>query len=146
MGQHFWQSENLGPYAGTLTDDESRIRDYVDSVIEGMRTGSFSYLAHPDLINYQGLDSVYEWEMTRLCRELKELGIPLEINILGMGEGARHYPAERFWKIAGEIGNKVILGLDAHSVRQLKDVESYNACMQLADKYNLDLINELSFK
>jgi histidinol-phosphatase (PHP family) len=143
MGQHFWQSEDKGPYAGSLTDDESRIRDYVDSVIEGMKTGSYRYLAHPDLINYQGMDSVYEWEMTRLCRELKELDIPLEINILGMGEGARHYPAERFWKIAGEIGNNVILGLDAHSVRQLRDVESYRKCKELIKKYNLNLINKL---
>ncbi|HAX54412.1 MAG TPA: histidinol phosphate phosphatase, partial [Eubacterium sp.] len=54
-------------------DDESRIREYVDTVIEGMKTGMYSYLAHPDLINYQGLDSVYEWEMTRMCKALKEL-------------------------------------------------------------------------
>jgi histidinol-phosphatase (PHP family) len=141
MGQHFWRSEDQGPYAGTLTDDESRIREYVDSVIEGMRTGSYSYLAHPDLINYQGMDAVYDWEMTRLCRKMKELDIPLEINVLGMGEGARHYPAERFWKIVGEVGNRVIIGLDAHSVRQLQDVESYQACLKLAQKYNLDLIS-----
>jgi histidinol-phosphatase (PHP family) len=141
MGQHFWRSEDQGPYAGSLTEDESRIREYVDSVIEGMRTGSFGYLAHPDLINYQGMESVYEWEMTRLCRELKELDIPLEINILGRGEGMRHYPSDRFWKIAGKVGNRVILGLDAHSVRQLRDVESYQSCVQLAEKYNLKLIN-----
>jgi histidinol-phosphatase (PHP family) len=141
MGQHFWRSEDQGPYAGSLTEDESRIREYVDSVIEGMRTGSYSYLAHPDLINYQGMDAVYDWEMTRLCRKMKELDIPLEINVLGMGEGARHYPADRFWKIVGEVGNRVIIGLDAHSVRQLQDVESYQACLKLAQKYNLDLIS-----
>ena len=60
MGQHFMKSEQTGPYTGTPTDDESRIREYVDIVIEGMKTGMYSYLAHPDLINYQGLDSVYE--------------------------------------------------------------------------------------
>jgi histidinol-phosphatase (PHP family) len=92
------------------------------------------------------MDSVYEWEMTRLCTELKEQGIPLEINILGKGEGARHYPAERFWKIAGETGNQVILGLDAHSVRQMRDVESWGACMELVKKYNLDLLNGLDIK
>ena len=35
-----------------------------------------------DLMNYQGMDSVYDWEMTRLCKEMKELDIPLEIMIV----------------------------------------------------------------
>ena len=143
MGQHFLQSEQNGPYTGTPTDDESRIRDYVDAVIEGMKTGSYLYLAHPDLMNYQGMDSVYDWEMTRLCKEMKELDIPLEINMLGMGEGKKHYPTERFWKIPGEVGNKVILGLDAHCKRQVQDVESYNKCMHIVDKYNLNLIDRI---
>ena len=143
MGQHFLGSEEKGPYTGTETEDESRIRRYVDLVIEGMKTGSYAYLAHPDLMNYQGMDSVYDWEMTRLCKEMKDLDIPLEINMLGMGEGARHYPAERFWKIAGEVGNKAILGLDAHCVRHIQDVDSYRKCMELAEKYNLNLINKL---
>lgn len=143
MGQHFLGSEENGPYTGTETEDESRIRRYVDLVIEGMQTGSYAYLAHPDLMNYQGMDSVYDWEMTRLCKEMKELDIPLEINMLGMGEGARHYPAERFWKIAGEVGNKAILGLDAHCVRHIQDMDSYRKCMELVEKYNLNLINKL---
>ncbi len=142
MGQHFLRSEELGPYTGTPTDDENRIREYVDTVIEGMRTGSYRYLAHPDLMNYQGLDSVYEWEMGRLCRELKKLGIPLEINVLGVGEG-KFYPAEKFWKLAGEEGNEVILGLDAHCVDHIKDRSSYYKCLDLVEKYHLHLLHEL---
>ena len=112
------------------------------SVIEGMKTGHFKYLAHPDLINYQGLDSVYDWEMTRLCKALKEMDIPLEINILGISE-KKHYPTEKFWRIPAEIGNKVILGLDAHCAKQLANVECYKKAVELADKYNLNLIDEL---
>ncbi len=140
LGQHFLNSEISGPYTGTETVDESRIRDYVDLVIEAMKTGSYLYLAHPDLMNYQGMDSVYDWEMTRLCKALKQMDIPLEINMLGMEEG-RHYPAEHFWKIAGEVGNHVILGLDAHSVEQIRNVEAYQKCKRLTEKYNLHLIN-----
>lgn len=142
MGQHFLNSEKDGPYMGTPTEDESRIRDYVNAVIEGMETGSYAYLAHPDLINYQGMDSVYDWEITRLCRRLKELHIPLEINMLGMHE-KKHYPADRFWKVAGEIGNDVILGLDAHCVDNIKDVESYKKCMELVKRYDLHLLKEI---
>lgn len=143
MGQHFLGSERMGPYTGTKTDDQGRIREYVDTVIEGMHTGSYLYLAHPDLMNYQGLDSVYEWEMTRLCRAMKEMDIPLEINMLGMGEGEKHYPSEQFWKIPGEIGNRVILGLDAHCVRHIQDLEAYSKCMQLVEKYHLNLIERI---
>lgn len=142
LGQHFLRSEASGPYMGTETDDEGRIRAYVDTVIAGMETGSFLYLAHPDLINYRGMDAVYDWEMTRLCRRLLELDIPLELNVLGMGTG-RNYPSDRFWKIPGEIGNRVILGLDAHCVEHMKDRGSYAKCMEIVEKYNLNLINSI---
>lgn len=142
MGQHFLGSEETGPYMGSPTDDEGRIREYVDLVIEGMETGCFLYLAHPDIMNYRGLDSVYDWEMTRLCKAMREMDIPLELNMNGMSDG-RHYPAERFWKIAGEVGNQVILGLDAHCVEQVRKLSGYDGCMRLADKYNLHLIDRL---
>lgn len=143
MGQHFTESEEFAPYSGTPTGDESRIRDYVDSVIEGMKTGSYCYLAHPDLMNYQGLDSVYDWEMTRLCKAMKEMDIPLEINILGMLQ-KRHYPAERFWQIPGELGNKVIMGLDAHCAEQVKAGRAFDKCMELVEKYHLNLVEYLN--
>lgn len=142
LGQHFLQSEEKGPYMGTETEDEGRIRSYVDTVIAAMETGSYLYLAHPDLMNYQGMDSVYDWEMTRLCRRMKELDIPLELNMLGMGTG-RNYPAERFWKIPGELGNRVLLGLDAHCVEHMKDRESYAKCMAIVEKYHLNFINRI---
>lgn len=142
MGQHFLGSEDVGPYTGTPTDDESRVRDYVDTVLEGMNTGSYCCLAHPDILNYQGLDSIYEWEMTRLCRELKKMKIPLELNLLGISQN-KQYPAERFWKIVSEIGNEVILGLDAHCVEHLMDVESYQKGKEMAGKYHLNIIEGL---
>lgn len=145
MGQHFLRNEELGPYTGAPTNDEDFIKEYVDAVLEGMRTGRFKYIAHPDLINYQGPDEIYNRQMTRLCEELKKMDIPVELNILGIGVG-KHYPAERFWAIAGKTGNKVIMGLDAHCVQQMADVESYNKAMTIARKYNLQLINELDIK
>lgn len=143
MGQHYLGGEDIGPYTGAPTEDDERIREYVDTVIEGMETGHYLYLAHPDLINYRGLDSVYEWEMTRLCRAMAEMDIPLELNMLGAVEG-RNYPADRFWRIAAEAGCRVILGLDAHSREQVENPQGYLKCMKLVEKYNLKLINRLS--
>lgn len=145
MGQHFWDSEEKEPYAGAATKEESRICAYVDSVIAGMKTGSYSYLAHPDLINYQGEPGVYDREMRRLCLAMKELGIPLEINVLGMQTG-RNYPNERFWELAGEIGNDVVFGLDAHKADGVRDIKSYRKCADLAERFGLKILEDVTLK
>ena len=73
---------------------------------------------------------------------LKELDIPLEINMLGISAG-KHYPTERFWCIPHDIGNKVILGLDAHTVDNICDVESYEKALDIVRKYDLNLIDRI---
>jgi histidinol-phosphatase (PHP family) len=145
MGQHFIEPEEDGVYTGSPTEDESRMKLYVDSVIEGIRTGRFLYIAHPDIMNYRGLGSVYEWEMSRLCEVAKEEQVPLEINLLGIQEN-KIYPRERFWKIAAETGNDVVLGLDAHCVEQVQMTDAYRRGVELADKYGLHLIDGSSLK
>lgn len=142
MGQHFWRSESLGPYSGAPTSDPDRIHMYVNSVLEGMATGKFTYLAHPDLMNFQGVDSVYEWEMTRLLEGLKEMNIPVEINMGGMGEG-KHYPDDKFWSLVSKIGNDVIIGADAHSVAMLTDVDTYDRCKEIAERFELNLVDDI---
>ena len=54
LGQHFTRNEYDGHYSGTPTEDESILQAYVDQLIEGISTGLYSYIAHPDLINYVG--------------------------------------------------------------------------------------------
>lgn len=139
MGQHFLQSEQKGPYTGMPTEDEEFLIAYVDRVIEGMKTGRFMYLAHPDLINYQGEDAIFEREMIRMCESLKEMHIPLEINLLGLLEG-KHYPRERFWEIVGKVGNEVVFGIDAHWVEQIGEMSCYQKGIELVERYGLKLI------
>lgn len=143
MGQHFLASEQQGPYTGARTESEEFLTEYVDRVIAGMKTGRFVYLAHPDLVNYRGDSAIYEREIQRMCEALKELHIPLEINLLGLLEH-KHYPREEFWEIAGSVGNDVILGIDAHWPEQIGDMNSYNEALKLAQKYHLHLIDQLN--
>ena len=44
LGQHFLEHE-LFPYTGTETQDESVLKKYVDTVIEGLDSGRYLYLA-----------------------------------------------------------------------------------------------------
>lgn len=131
LGQHFVDCERPANYAGRPSDDPWRLKKYVDQVLAGLETGRFSYLAHPDLIRFTGDDGIYEKEMTRLCAGCKKLGIPLEINRLGVYEG-RHYPRKEFWEIAAQTGNEVIIGYDAHQPTALTDEETYQRCVRLA--------------
>lgn len=114
LGQHFIKNEIGAPYVAMPTEDGEILTQYVNQCIEALKTGKFLYLAHPDLPNFTGSECFYKKEMTRLCQAAKQLNIPLEFNLLGFAEG-RHYPSDRFFKLAAATGNSVILGCDAHT-------------------------------
>lgn len=114
LGQHFLGNEQGEFYLGSGFDDEATLVRYVDQCTEAMETGAFTYFAHPDLPFFLGDESVYRTHMRDLCRASKACCVPLEMNLLGMSDG-RHYPTRAFWEEAAVVGNKVILGWDAHS-------------------------------
>ena len=141
LGQHFISREPSRT-TGAPTEDEAILKKYVDLVIEGMETGKYKYVAHPDMMNYVGSEEIYEYHMQRLCSYFKEKNVPVEINMLGISE-ARHYTSERFLNIAQKIGNSAIIGVDAHLPQRLEDIEMQNSCLALAKRYHLPLIEVL---
>lgn len=116
LGQHYIKNEydNEGHYNALPTGDKTVLERYVSQCLEGLKTGEFTYLAHPDILNFTGDEEIYKQEMQRLCAGAKDLNIPLEYNFLGFEDG-RTYPRDDFWKIVAETGNDVIIGLDAHT-------------------------------
>lgn len=123
LGQHFLENEDTGEYVYLRSADPDALRRYVSQTLEGLSTGLFTYLAHPDLFSWTGDNETYRREMTRLCRGLKELDYPAELNLLGLYD-RRRYPDRRFWEIAAEVGNRVILGVDAHEPSALNRPET----------------------
>ncbi len=113
QGQHHVPDEIEGFYAGSVTDDEERLKAYVDCTIEGMKTGVFSYLAHPDLINYTGDSGTFLKHMSRIAEASVELDLPLEINMYGFYD-KRNYPRVDFFRMASDMGAPVVIGCDAH--------------------------------
>lgn len=142
LGQHFLGTEKGSAYTGSPTTDARFLSDYVDTVIAGMETGKYLYLAHPDLINFIGDDSVYKEHMTRLCRYLKEKNLPAELNMLGAYQG-RNYPCDKFLRIMQEVGNTCIVGIDAHDPAHLTNREGYEMCRKLIEKYHLNMIEKI---
>lgn len=143
LGQHFVGDETSdGFYCGKINDDEAKLHEYVDTVIEGMKTGVFKYLAHPDVFRFTGEQSVREREFRRICVASREMGIPLEINFLGIRD-ERHYPADDFWRLAGEEKSPVIFGFDAHTAESAFDGESLIKAEKIVADNGLTVIDEL---
>ena len=113
LGHHFNTDERTGGYNGVPTDSRDALELYVDECIRALNTGAFSCFAHPDLLKFTGDEGIYRTAVRELCREAKSCGVPLEYNLLGLDTG-RHYPQRAFWEEAAVVGNKVILGWDAH--------------------------------
>ena len=122
QGQHFVEDEVDGFYVGSKTDSEERLKAYVDYTIEGMKTGLFTYLAHPDLINFTGDDDTYKRHMSKIVEASIDLNIPLEVNIYGFVDG-RWYPCDRFFKMASEYKPRFIIGCDAHTPKIVRQPE-----------------------
>ncbi|MBR1553919.1 MAG: histidinol-phosphatase [Oscillospiraceae bacterium] len=141
LGQHFLTREPSF-YTGRVFDNEKILEDYVDSVIEGMETGRYAYLAHPDLVGFSGSREIYDKHYRRLCEYLKEHDQPVEINLLGVVEH-RHYTNEHFLKLAGETGCKAIIGCDAHQPHRLDYRTGQELCYELARRNNLPVIDYL---
>lgn len=145
LGQHT-ESVRSGMWFSSPKNAPERIELYSRLVCEGIKTGKFTYVAHPDLCNYQGSLDIYEREMKRIIETAKEYGVPLEINLLGINTH-RNYPSRAFWAIAGDVGCDVIIGSDAHSPEQMKPQRAlYYAQKIVEHNPGLNLLDTVSFK
>lgn len=144
LGQHFTDNEYepYAHYSGLPTNDEKLFDKYINQVIEGLKTGKFLYIAHPDLFNYTGPDRIYIEKMTYLCQEIKKLGYPVEFNLLGFAQ-KRNYPDKRFWKIVSQVGNDVIIGFDAHSPEAFQNKRIYNSARKYLEKLGITPLEKL---
>jgi len=128
-----------GISAGWVTDSEETLTLYADTVADGIGTGVFTYVAHPDIINFCGDETLYCEKMRRICLASLESGIPLELNFLGLRNN-RRYPRHSFWKMVGEIGCPVVFGCDAHDPKSAFDSRSLAIAERMAERYGLRLV------
>lgn len=145
LGQHWVGNEQNDPFVSRPPRDESVLKQYCHQVMDAMQTGYFSYLAHPDLVNFSGDPKTYMQYMRQLCREAKSTQTPLELNFLGVSE-RRHYPNQAFWQIAAEENCDVIFGIDAHAPAQITDPAPEKRCLEIVEKYGLRLLEKVKFR
>ncbi len=141
LGQHFILNEVEHRYSGGRTEDAEKLRIYVDQVIEAMKTGYFTYIAHPDVVDFAGDPALFDEEYTRLITEAKSRDIPLEINLLGIRDN-RAYPHERFFQLCGKLGAPVVIGADAHETEVAVDPASEKKAREMAARYGCTIIED----
>ena len=117
LGSH--GDKRIDPYSGVLTEPE-QLRRYFEYTVEGMESGLFLYLAHPDVMlgRYPAFDDTAADLSRKLCREANRLRLPIEYNLYGVYKGAKPgclgYPCDDFWRIAAEENCVAVVGVDAH--------------------------------
>ena len=152
FGNHFYPDDQNGVYLGGVTNQDEMLKLYVKNAIEGLETGLYSYLAHPDLFmrGRKVFDELAKEASYQICNYAKQHDVVLEYNL----EGARiskedhnvFYPYQAFWEIASEVGNKVIVGVDAHNPYSLERHDLYDAAMQNLKDLGLEIVTELPRK
>ena len=123
LGSHWLTKGNSRIYCPELTDPKD-ISTYIDQTIEGMQTGLFAFLAHPDLFmkGYKEWDAQSKAWLKALLDAAIDLNLPIEINGLGMSRepiqtthGLRYqYPYREFWETVAQTSVPVICNSDAH--------------------------------
>lgn len=150
LGHHYSTHEVGADYNGALTTVEG-IKKYTDQVVEGIRTGLFSYVCHPDLYmkGYQKWDSHCEEMARKIISAANETDIPLEYNLLGLSrsknEGVPGYPYHDFWLLASEMGAKAIIGVDAHQPDAYGDTELFEEGRKNLSELNIETVDTIKF-
>ncbi|MBE7049335.1 MAG: histidinol-phosphatase HisJ family protein [Ruminococcaceae bacterium] len=142
LGEHYIQEESPnGIHTFEETCDEDFLSRYAECVISAIKSGYFTYVAHPDGIRFTGDDFVYEKYVRKICKASKEYNIPLELNFLGIRDN-RHYPNLKFWKIAGEEKCPVTFGFDAHTVKSAYNGKSLPKAKEIVEMFGLNYIGK----
>ena len=132
LGQHLYADETgKTPYISEAKDTRANLT-YAQSIAEGLRTGLFRMVAHPDFYatNRFQWDDNCEAAADIIIEAAVETGTVLELNANGLRKGVfddfpdgpRYlYPHRHFWEKVAASGAKVIVGSDCHDPRQMWD-------------------------
>lgn len=127
LGQHRCGENRF--YNAFSNMDREALEIYEKTVCEALRSGLFSFLAHPDvfLFSYPSFDKHAERALRNIYKTCEELKIPIEINGFGYHSG-RPYPSFEALKISKEYKLTYLINSDAHRPEliytgKMKDLE-----------------------
>jgi len=149
LGQHYILGKDIRHTVGYPLE-------YAKKVCKAIESGIFDIVAHPDIfMQYRyGIEEKDKDEYIenckkaskKICEKAKEYDIPLELNLGGFYggkiESEPRYPTNLFWTEVSKVGNKVVVGIDAHFLEAIANREEK---LQFISTYiDLDNLNFLS--
>lgn len=155
LGQHFRMHKD-GTWTAYYSSDLDKLRayvnDYKDDLIAGMKTGLFTYVAHPDLYmaGYPQFDSFAREIAIEIVLTAKALNIPLELNLGGIRNGGKRvyrdeyryrYPVTQFWEIVAAYQVPVVIGIDAHAPTDYNYQADLDALNELVGHLDLNYVD-----
>ncbi len=155
LGQHLFFEDDQLIWLHLYSTPEETLEVYINTVIAAMKTGLFTYIAHPDIILrlFKKITPFVEAQLRKLCQAAEYYNIPFEINICGMRNGRRdtddrlRYPCEDFFKIVSEYNIRIVIGIDAHSPMHFASSrEDITLAEEMIKKYHLNHISRLNLK
>jgi len=128
FGSH-WQPKTDKLLYAPSWENTHEMFDYIEFTIQGLQTGFYDFLAHPDLFLAfcTHIDSDLLSASSYLIDACVDLNIPMEINGAGsllaklMRDGVEEspYPCIAFWQLAQEKKATIICNSDAHNKRDV---------------------------
>ena len=114
-----------------LNDTKEATRLYLKHLLEGMKSGDFLYVAHPDLFMmwYGTWDDFAKDIAHQIVQAAKDLNMILEVNMGPSRWGKKNYigqelrvpyPDEDFWNVVAEADIPCVIGVDNHRPYELK--------------------------
>lgn len=153
LGQHCYLAGGDAYFYGDTINKVKALQAYEHDLIEGMETGLFLYVCHPDLFMYwyPSWDEETVKSAKHIIAKAKELGIPLEVNmgpsrwrnqgIDADGELLVPYPNPHFWDLVSQAGVPVTIGVDAHGPDQFL-ISDYAWVLSFVKRHNLHLLSK----
>ncbi len=156
-GQHLAFNNDFTEY-WYFTDNEEKqepgLLRYRDDVINGIKSGLFLYIAHPDLffICCRKVTPIYEQITKEIIDAAIKYDVPIEVNINGLlrpriknGVEYLEYPCDYFWKQASKTNVKIVYGGDFHNPDNISNEELYKKAEDLIKRCGVKLsdINQI---
>lgn len=127
---------------------------YVDKAIEALNSKLFKIFAHPDLVflNYKKWNKHVETRLIEMLEVAKQNDVYIEFNMGGFRRGMKQYgdeyrypyPYMPFFKLVKQVGNKVVIGVDAHDPKEL-GIEEYERALKITKELNLKIEDKIEF-
>ncbi len=147
---------NGNPANAFFLSKQEQISSYTDMVIDGIKSGLFSVVAHPDLLFCSYKDNFCQEAQKsaeKIAKASVKYDVPLEFNANGLRKGKRKYgdinryayPMMEFWEVVAKTSAKVVIGSDAHSVAHLND-EYINKAKSYVEQLGLNVVDKIEIK